>query len=537
MSKVFGIIGHAHDSTVAYIEDGEIKVVIEEERIRKIKSWALSGVYPWFAMDTIENDMGYKLEDSDYNCIAEVAEPDLDRYKSEEMRRKVVTYPHHLLHAVGAYYTSGFKEKTLVITHDGSGFKTVGRVYLVYDNKLYLVHKQPKEKSASIGQYFGRCTTQFAPKGAVWHSLKDEGKLMGMAGHGKYNEEMYNKLKQLLHYTNDLNFGPCGNWNRVETFFESLREEESDWSDNFELRAEWAFNVQKLLEDVFLEYLEDLHKFYPEYKRVAVAGGIFANVKLNQKINELDWVDEVYVYPAMSDSGLALAAAIMKSVELGEWENKRFENVFLGNDYTKDEIKKEEKEWNFNKEKFDSKKVAKLLNDGNIIGCFQGKMEYGPRALGSRSILVRATDKEMHETLNNRLERHEIMPFAPIILGEKVDDVCKNTKSKMTAEFMTMCYTVKDEWVDKIPAVVHRVDNTLRPQLVFKERNKFFHSILNEYYKISKIPVLLNTSFNGHGQPIIYDLNQPFEHLEKGTVDYLVLEDNLYWSKNEKKAD
>ena len=161
---------------------------------------------------------------------------------------------------------------------------------------------------------------------------------MGMAGHGKYNEEMYNKLKQLLHYTNDLNFGPCGNWNRVETFFESLREEESDWSDNFELRAEWAFNVQKLLEDVFLEYLEDLHKFYPEYKRVAVAGGIFANVKLNQKINELDWVDEVYVYPAMSDSGLALAAAIMKSVELGEWENKRFENVFLGNDYTKDEI-------------------------------------------------------------------------------------------------------------------------------------------------------------------------------------------------------
>ncbi len=113
MSKVFGIIGHAHDSTVAYIEDGEIKVVIEEERIRKIKSWALSGVYPWFAMDTIENDMGYKLEDSDYICIAEVAEPDLDRYKSEEMRRKVVTYPHHLLHAVGAYYTSGFKEKTL----------------------------------------------------------------------------------------------------------------------------------------------------------------------------------------------------------------------------------------------------------------------------------------------------------------------------------------------------------------------------------------------------------------------------------------
>ena len=427
MSKIFGLIGHAHDACVAYIEDGDIKIVIEEERIRKIKSFALSGVYPWFALDTIEREFGYKTEDSDYICIAEVAEPDLDRYKSDEIRRKIVTYPHHLCHAAGAYYTSGFKEKTLVVTHDGSGFKTVGRVYLGYDDKLHLVHKQLKDKSASIGQFFGRCTPWFAPEGKVWHSLKDEGKLMGMAGHGKYNEEIYNKLKQTLHYTNDLSFGPVGNWQKLETLMGNITDSIDDWNSNFEIKAEWAFNVQKLIEDVFLEYLEDLHKFYPEYKKVAVAGGIFANVKLNQKINELDWVDEVYVYPAMSDSGLALAAAIMKSVELGEWKNKRFQNMFLGNHYTKDEIKKEEKEWDFQKEKFNPKKVAQLLDDGNIIGCFQGKMEYGPRALGARSILVRATDKEMHETLNNRLERHEIMPFAPIILGEKIDDICKNT--------------------------------------------------------------------------------------------------------------
>ena len=531
MSKIFGLIGHAHDATVAYIEDGEIKVVIEEERVRKIKSWALSGVYPHFAMDVIENELGYKLKDSDYICIPEVAEPDFDRYKSDEIRRKIVTYPHHLCHAAGAYYTSGFKEKTLVVTHDGAGFKTVGRVYLGYENKLHLVHKQLKQKSASIGGYYGRSTSYFSPKGVSWYSLKDEGKLMGMAGHGKYNEEIYNTLKQTLYYTNDLNFGPVGNVIRTELLLENLAEKSDNWPDNFELRADWAFNTQKLLEDVFLEYLNDLHKFYPEYKKVAFAGGIFANVKLNQKVNELDWVDEVYVYPPMGDSGLALAAAIKKSVELGEWKNKRFDNVFLGNQYTESQIKEEEKKWDFNKEKFNSKKVAKLLDDGNIIGCFQGKMEHGPRALGARSILVRATDKEMHETLNKRLNRQEIMPFAPIILGEEIDNICENTKSKMTAEFMTMCYTVKEEWVDKIPAVVHRVDNTLRPQLVFEERNKFFHSILKEYHKISKIPVLLNTSFNGHGEPIINALDQPFEHLDKGTIDYLVLEDNLYWRK------
>ena len=535
MSKIFGIIGHAHDPAVAYIEDGEIKIVMEEERIRKIKSFAIGGVYPFFGMDTIENEMGYKLEDSDYICIAEIAEADHDRYKSDEIRRKIVTYPHHLCHAVGAYYTSGFEEKTLVITHDGSGYKTVGRVYLgsgtKWDNKLELVHKQPKEKSASIGQFYGQATPHFAPKGSTWHALKDEGKLMGMAGHGSYNERVYKTLSQALSYNGNLNFAPVGNWQRIDMILDNVTVEIEHWFTYFEVRAEWAYNLQKLVEDVFLEYLSDLHKLYPDYKKVAVAGGIFANVKLNQKINELDWVDEVYVYPAMSDSGLALAAAIKKSVELGEWKNKRFNNVFLGNEYSEDEIKKELVNWDFEKEKFNPKKVAELLNDGNIIGCFQGRMEYGPRALGSRSILVRATDKEMHEILNERLKRHEIMPFAPIILGDEVDNVCENTKSKMTAEFMTMCYTVKDEWVDKIPAVVHRVDNTLRPQLVFEERNKFFYDILKNYYEISEIPVLLNTSFNGHGEPIICDLDQPLKHLEKGTVDYLVLGNNIYRSK------
>ena len=531
MSKVFGIIGHAHDSTVAYMEDGEIKCVIEEERIRKTKSAYLTGVYPVFSLDYIEN-LGYKLEDADYICIPEVAEPDFDRYKSDEIRRKIVTYPHHLCHAAGAYYTSGFEEKTLVVTHDGSGSTVVGRVYLGEDNKLELVHKQMRG-TGSIGEFYGVATKYFAPKGANWIPLKDEGKLMGMAGHGNYDVNIYNMLKQLLYYEGDLNFGPMGNSKKVQFFFEEMTNSILNWSEDFSIRADWAFNLQKLVEDCFLQYLDDLHKLYPEYKKIAVAGGIFANVKMNQKINELDWVDELYVYPPMGDSGLALGAALKKSAELNEWKTKRFENVFLGNEYSEEEISEELKNYNFKKEKFNPKKVAKLLDDGNIIGCFRGKIEHGPRALGARSILVRATDKEMHEKLNERLKRHEIMPFAPIILGDEIDNICLNTKSKMTAEFMTLCYTIKEEWADKIPAVVHRVDNTLRPQLVYKERNKFFYDILNEYFKISKIPALLNTSFNGHGEPIIFHLDQPLNHLRDGTVDYLVLGDNLYWSENE----
>jgi carbamoyltransferase len=230
----------------------------------------------------------------------------------------------------------------------------------------------------------------------------------------------------------------------------------------------------------------------------------------------------------MGDNGLGIGSALLKSYELGERQIERFDNVFLGLDYTDDEIEVVSKNYNFSRQPYISSEVAQELHDGKVIGFFKGRFEHGPRALGARSILVRPTDRETHEMLNNRLKRDDIMPFAPIVMSEYANTVFHAEKSQYTAEFMTMCYTTRKEWVNKIPAVIHHIDHSSRPQIVFKNRNPHFYEILEQYNRLSNIPVLLNTSFNGHGEPIIDKPEHAFEHLKKGTVDTLVMENFVY---------
>ncbi|NDB30191.1 hypothetical protein EB151_11660 [archaeon] len=176
-------------------------------------------------------------------------------------------------------------------------------------------------------------------------------------------------------------------------------------------------------------------------------------------------------------------------------------------------------------------KIAKILHDGFIVGMFRGRSEVGPRALGNRSILADPRKRETHEYLNSKLQRNDIMPFAPMIMSEYISEVCHAYKSIRTSEFMTMCYTVKDQWVDKIPAALAPEDNSCRPQTVFRERNEFCHSILSEFYKLTGVPAVVNTSFNAHGDPIINHPQHAIEYLNKDVVDYLVLGDKLVSKK------
>jgi carbamoyltransferase len=278
-----------------------------------------------------------------------------------------------------------------------------------------------------------------------------------------------------------------------------------------------------------LRFLNDLHKKFPEYKKLCLSGGIFANVKLNQKINQLSWVDEIYVMPAMGDEGLSLGACIIKATQLGEITKPfKLKNMFFGKNYSNRQIIDSSEKYNVTYEKYDSKKIAKLIHEGEIIGWFQDGFEYGPRALGARSILVRPTDYETHKKLNGRLKRHDSMPFAPIVMDEYFDDIFVESKSKYSAEFMTLCYQTKDEWIDKIPAVIQKSDKTARPQLVKNENNPKFWEILNEYHLISGIPVLLNTSFNTHNEPIIDKPDHAFPKLMDGTLDKLVIGDYVF---------
>lgn len=151
--------------------------------------------------------------------------------------------------------------------------------------------------------------------------------------------------------------------------------------------------------------------------------------------------------------------------------------------------------------------------------------------LGNRSILVRPTRYETHQELNERLGRYDTMPFAPMVLEEHFDDLFTTNKSLYSSQFMTICYTTKDHWIDKIPPVIQKSDKTPRPQVISKTNNEEVYRLMERYYEISSIPVILNTSFNIHGEPIIENPKHPFEHLKNKVVDKLVIGNNVYENK------
>jgi carbamoyltransferase len=335
-------------------------------------------------------------------------------------------------------------------------------------------------------------------------------------------------LSTIINYK-DFRFYPSGSSSK--TMFLGDMMKYNGYFDTQEKREVYSFNLQKLTEDLFLNFINDLHTLYPDYKQLCFAGGLFANVKLNQKINELNWVDEIYIYPPMGDEGLSLGACIYKATELGEI-TKPFElnDVYFGKSYTNDEIHEISKNYKLNRIKYNSKEVAEYINNGGIVGWFQTGSEFGPRSLGARSILVKPTDVLTHKLLNQRLNRYDTMPFAPIVLDEKFDEIFTPVKSKYTSEFMTLCYNTNEEWIDKIPAVIQKSDKTARPQIVTKVKTPKFWEILNEYYQISGIPVLLNTSFNSHNQPIIESPEQAFDSLQFGVIDKLIIEDYVYFT-------
>jgi carbamoyltransferase len=469
-----------------------------------------------------------EIKDADYRIFVE---PVPDVYAEDLTNGNYERMGHHDSHCYGSYFTSGMDGKVMCISFDGGGDKSVMKIYLCEDGKMTLFRSMDFSTFGSISHLWGFSTMGMMGwddhGSSIWKICKDEGKLMGMAADGYYDQNIINMLKTVITYK-DLKFSPSYTAGKTKFLVDSLRV--MGYFNSKENREIFSYNLQYYTNDMFIRFMNDLHKLHPEYRKFAFSGGLFANVKLNQQINELDFVDEIYVYPAMGDEGLPLGACIKKSVELGEITKPiKLKNMFFGIGYSDDEVDEFSKNYKFKKEKYDSKVVAQDLDDGKIIGWYQDRFEHGPRALGARSILVKPTEIKTHKLLNERLKRYEIMPFAPIVMDEYFDEIFYPSKSKYSAEFMTVCYSTRESWIKKIPAVIQKSDKSARPQIVVKNKNEKFWGILNEYNKISGIPVLLNTSFNSHNEPIIDSPNQAFDTLEKGIVDKLVIGNYVYY--------
>jgi len=260
-------------------------------------------------------------------------------------------------------------------------------------------------------------------------------------------------------------------------------------------------------------------------RSVVLAGGTFANVVLNQRILDLDQVDEVYVHPAMTDQGISMGAGLCWLAEQGVAENQPMPSMYLGPDNSEDSLiaALEAAQLDYHRPKDMAEEVAELLVAKKVVARCAGPMEYGLRALGNRSILYRPDDPAVNEWLNQKLRRSEFMPFAPMVLrkqaGKCFEDIGGGT---LAARAMTITFKATPWFRDIAPGVVH-LDDTARPQFLSSEDNEPMAEILEAFYKKSGIPALVNTSFNMHHEPIVCTGEDAISAYEQSQLDALIL--------------
>ena len=420
---------------------------------------------------------------------------------------------HHLAHCASTYFTSGFNNAT-VITLDGAGDGCSSHVYRVQDGAFQLLNKV--DSYDSIGNYYAYITHVCG-----FQAHKHEGKITGLAAYGK---DTYVKLlRKYISYADGSikNIGGCFDWSAIRKIQEEL-------GDHFS-REDLATSMQMVLEDVVTQYVAHWVRRSGQ-SDVALAGGVCANVKLNQRIHHLPAVNSVFIHPGMGDEGLATGAALLKSFQLartdfGALASKTLEHVYWGPDYTPRDIEHAIHVAGYALAHYHEiePQVATLLAQGKIVARFNGRMEYGPRALGNRSILYQATDPTVNNWLNQRLKRTEFMPFAPVTLREWADQCYQDISGAETPmRFMTITCDCT-EWMKKhSPAVVH-IDGTARPQLINRETNPSYYRILEEYRRATGLPTLVNTSFNMHEEPIVCSPSDALRAFRESGLDYLAI--------------
>lgn len=421
---------------------------------------------------------------------------------------------HHLSHAASAYFTSGFENAT-VITLDGAGDGKCSRVYRVRQGQFEELHDL--DSYHSIGNYYSYVTHLCGFKGH-----KHEGKITGLAAHGE--PEYLDTLKQYVHWDgkNIRNIGKCFDHSAIT----KLRKDLPDDFSHEDLSA----SVQVLLEKAVSAYARYWVR-ESGISNVALAGGVFANVALNRCVHELEPVENVFIHPGMGDDGLGVGAALYEHNQQDDYTPRpAMQDVYLGPEYSESEVQEAIRGFEVRKVELGTsleREVARMLADGKVVARSAGRMEYGPRALGNRTIMYETTDPSVNTWLNKQLDRTEFMPFAPVTLWEERHDCYKNLSgAEDTARFMTITFDCTEKMAERSPAVVH-TDGTARPQLIREEDNPSYYRILKEYKQITGIPSLINTSFNMHEEPIVNTPKEAVRAFLSSDLDALILEDKL----------
>ena len=568
MSVILGLNAYHAGASAAILIDGQPVAAIAEERLNRVKYYAL---FPALAVQKCLDMAGLKLKDIDYLAVGRDRDanklhkaayalknptslPDLLAVSAkrsvkndlktimasechvapQELRFKQINVEHHLAHTASAYFISPW-ERCAGFSIDGSGdFVTVmltrcEGTRIEIKKRVYVPH--------SLGFLYNMiCEFIGYPK------YGDEGKVMGLAPYGEdAHGQHFDKMVKLTSDAFKLNprfFMPFGSGeglpynesgemiiNRLYSdhmveLFGAPREPGTELSKR---DKDLAFGMQRVFEKAYMHLLNVLHDQVPE-DNVAMAGGVVLNSVANGKLFDQTPFRKTVIQPAAGDEGLALGAALYLSQSILE-EKDRYVMVdaYLGPDYSEAEIKSVLDE---NRVPYTQpgrhgllESTASEIEKGSVVGWFQGRMEWGPRALGNRSILANPSLGNMKEILNARVKRREwFRPFAPAILAERQAEIFEHDQP---SPFMLHVYKIRPEWRDRLVAVNH-IDNTGRLQTVAREENPLYYDLIKLYGEKTGVPVILNTSFN-ENEPIVCTPEEAVDCFLRTKMDVLVI--------------
>ena len=563
-----GVSCYYHDSAAALLKDGHVIAAVEEERFSRKKfdddfpklaiNWCLkeAGITP----EQIDSVAFYdkpilKFERLLDNYIA-VAPRGLNSFldvipkwlhkrlwiKTDIKKHlkgfngEIIFPEHHMSHAAHTFYTSPFEEAA-VLTVDGVGEWTTASFGTAKNNTIQLTNdiRWPH----SVGLFYSAFTYFLG-----FQVNEGEYKLMGLSAYGKpkYYDLIINNLIDVkddgsIHlnmkyfaFTHD----KVMTNDKFSKLFGIPPKKKHD--ETLQIHFDIGASAQKVLEEIILKMANHVHK-KTGMKNLCFGGGVALNGVANYNLLKNGPFDNIHIPPSPGDAGSAVGCA-QYSYHIHHSQKKNiennpsvaiWENVYVGPSYTKEEIRKFLDSNKVSYEKLDEQslleKTAKLISEGNIVGWYQGKMEWGPRALGNRSILADPRDAKMKDILNEKIKHREsFRPFAPSIMEEYVSDYFD---IDIPSPYMLMVTNVKQP--KKIPAVTH-VDGTGRLQTVSAESNPLYYNLINEFYKITGIPVLINTSMNVMGEPIVNTPEQAYAMITKTDMDCIIMGDNLIFS-------
>ena len=560
-----GISCYYHDSAAALLKDGHVIAAVEEERFSRKK---FDDSFPEKAIQWCLDEAEIKSNQIDsvafYDKPVLKFERLLDNYiavaprglfsfldvipkwihkrlwikneikKSLKGFKGEIIFPeHHMSHAAHAFYTSPFDESA-ILTIDGVGEWSTTSYGYAKNNEIQL--SKDIKWPHSLGLFYSAFTYFLGFK-----VNEGEYKLMGLSSYGtpKYYDLILNNLIDVKDdgsiHLNMKYFAFTYDKVMTNKKFSELfgispkTKDEKTLQIHFDIGA----SAQKVLEDIILKMTNHVHKI-TKMKNLCIGGGVALNGVANYKILKESLFDNIHIPPSPGDAGSAVGAAqylyyiYHKNSRNISKDNAEIinENIYVGPSYSNDQIIKFLDSKNITYESFDResllKKTAQLIADGNIVGWYQGKMEWGPRALGNRSILADPRREDMKDILNAKIKHREsFRPFAPSILEEYASEYFE---IDVPSPYMLMVAPVKKP--KEIPAVTH-VDGTGRLQTVSKNTNSLYYDLISEFKKITGVPVIINTSMNVMGEPIVNTPEQAYQMIVKTDMDYIVMGNNL----------